>query len=65
VEAVPDTAPAQVHQLVGSLPARCDQLERALHEARVRQVFGQFLPPEPVYGPSDGTAHGSRLRANG
>ena len=65
VEAVPDTAPAQVHQLVGSLPARCDQLEQALHEARVRQVLGQFLPPESIDAPSDGTASVSRLTANG
>lgn len=65
VEAVPDTAPAQVHQLVGSLPARCDQLEQALHEARVRQVLGQFLPPESIDAPSDGTAGVSRLTANG
>jgi hypothetical protein len=42
---VPESAPRPIHDLVLRLRAMPDKLERRMHEARVRWVFGEALPP--------------------
>ncbi len=44
---VPDSAPRQIHELVLGLGAVPVELERTMHEARVRSVFGDLLPATP------------------
>jgi hypothetical protein len=41
--AVPESAPSQIHDLVEKLNAMPDELDRSMHEARVRSVFGEAL----------------------
>jgi hypothetical protein len=40
---IPPMAPAPVRALAQGLVGRVDQLERGLHEAAVRMVFGEIL----------------------
>jgi hypothetical protein len=42
-QCVPDSAPFAVHELVRKLRARPGALDRGMHEARVRSVFGSDL----------------------
>jgi hypothetical protein len=43
VELVPRNAPASIQALAQGLAGRVDELERGLHEAAVRMVFGEVL----------------------
>jgi len=40
---VPDSAPEPIHDLVRELSAEPDEIERSMHEARVRRVFGEAM----------------------
>ena len=47
VALVPATAPQPVQDLASALVRRVDDLERDLHESRVRAVFGEMLSTSP------------------
>jgi hypothetical protein len=44
---VPASAPRAIHDLVQALVAAADELERSMHETRVRWVFGEALATAP------------------